>query len=69
MGLEVRVDRARCIASKSCVHAAPEAFALDDQQLATVLDPAAEPLESLIEAAESCPTGAISVFRDGQPLA
>ena len=69
MPVDVRVDRARCIATKSCVYAAPGTFELDDQRIATVIDPAAESLEVLIEAAENCPTGAISGFRDGQQLA
>ncbi len=69
MAVDVRVDPARCIATKSCVYAAPGTFELDDQRIATVIDPAAEPLEALIEAAETCPTGAISVFKDGQQLA
>lgn len=69
MGLEVRVDRTRCIASQSCVHAAPATFELDEQRIATVLDPEAEPRDAVLEAAETCPTGAISVFEDGQQLA
>lgn len=69
MALEVRVDRSRCIASKSCIHAAPGTFVLDDERIATVLDVDAEPLTALVEAAETCPTGAIAVFRDGEHLA
>ena len=69
MGVEVRVDRARCIGTKSCVYAAPGTFELDDQLISTVVDPEADPLEAVLEAAEVCPTAAISVFRDGQKLA
>lgn len=69
MAVEVRVNRARCIATKSCVYAAPGTFALDDQRVVTVLDPEAEPMEALLEAAECCPTGAIAVFKDDQQLA
>ena len=69
MGLEVRVDRSRCIATKSCTYAAPRTFELDDQLISTVVDPEGDPLEAVLEAAEECPTGAISVFRDGQQLA
>ena len=67
--MDVRVNRARCIATKSCIHAAPGTFELDDQRISTVIDPGAEPVEALIDAAESCPTNAISVFRDGRQLA
>jgi ferredoxin len=69
MGVEVRVDRARCIATKSCTYSAPGTFELDDQRISTVIDPEGDPLEAVIEAAENCPTGAISVFRDGRQLA
>ena len=69
MALEVRVDRTRCIGAKSCVYAAPGTFELDDQLISTVIDPEANPVPALVEAAESCPTGSISVFRDGEKLA
>jgi ferredoxin len=69
MALEVRVDRARCIATKSCVHAAPGVFELDEARISTVRDPGAEPLDAVVEAAERCPTSAISVFQDGRRLA
>ena len=68
MALDVRVDRARCIATKSCIHAAPGVFELDDVRISTVRDPNAEPLEAIVEAAENCPTSAISVFQDGRRL-
>jgi ferredoxin len=69
MPLEVRVNRARCIATKSCIHAAPAVFALDEMRISTVVDPDAEPRDIVIEAAENCPTSAISVFEDGRQLA
>ncbi|MFN2502810.1 MAG: ferredoxin [Acidimicrobiales bacterium] len=69
MGVEARVDRSRCIATKSCVYAAPGTFQLDEQRIAIVIDPAAEPLDVLIDAAENCPTAAISVFKDGEQVA
>lgn len=69
MTLEVRVDPSRCIASQSCVHAAPGTFELDEMRIASVIDPEGEPLDAVVMAAESCPTGAISVVQDGQRLA
>jgi ferredoxin len=68
MALEVRVNRARCIATKSCIHAAPGVFQLDDMRISTVIDPDGEPLAAVIEAAENCPTSAISVYKDGRQL-
>jgi ferredoxin len=67
--VEIRVSRARCIASKACVNTAPGVFALDDQRVSTVVDPAGEALATVIEAAEMCPTGAISVWKGDQQLA
>jgi ferredoxin len=68
-GLRVEVSRHKCIASKACVNRAPGVFELDATQVSSVRDPSGEPLETVIEAAEACPTGAITVFRDGQKLA
>lgn len=65
MALEVRVQRAVCIASKSCINAAPHTFRLDPTRVATVVDPEADPEADVVNAAECCPTGAISVFKDG----
>jgi ferredoxin len=42
---------------------------LDDAQIAMVLEPPRNPEHEVIEAAEACPTGAISVFRDGARIA
>lgn len=69
MTVEVEVHRGRCIGSKSCINAAPGAFELDAVNVAVVRSPLAEPLEILVEAAECCPTGAISVTKDGVRLA
>jgi len=69
MTLDVQVQRARCIATKSCMSAAPHTFALDPTQVATVTDGPGDPDEAGITAAEACPTGAISVYRDGVKIA
>jgi ferredoxin len=69
MALEVRVERARCIATKSCVNNAPGTFALDATMVSTVTDPGGDPEDDVVAAAEACPTGAISVFRDGIRIA
>ena len=69
MAVEVEVHRGRCIGSKSCINAAPGAFELDAVNVAVVRQPLTEPVEALVEAAECCPTGAISVTRDGEKLA
>lgn len=69
MSLEVRVDRARCIGMKSCISTAEHTFRLDPGGISTVLDPCGDPEEDVVAAAESCPTGAISVFKGGTRIA
>ncbi len=69
MTLDVRVQRARCIATKSCMSAAPHTFALDPTRVAAVTDAGGDPDDDVITAAEACPTGAISVYRDGVQIA
>jgi len=63
---EIRLQRARCIGSKCCTHAAPGVFAVDDNLTVAVVDPAGGTLEQVQLAADECPTGAISVVvQDG----
>jgi ferredoxin len=62
--LEVRVERARCIGSKTCVHRLPEVFQLDSSGIAVVAGPGRASDEELMAAAEDCPTGAISVSEE-----
>jgi ferredoxin len=52
-----QIDGPACIAHGDCALLAPEVFEVDD--IARVIGEA--PVEVLIEAAESCPAGAISV--------
>ena len=55
----VSIDQSRCIGAGNCVHIAPRAFQLDEENVAYVVDPASVPDEELLEAAQSCPTDAI----------
>ena len=68
MNIEVTVDREACIGAQNCVVAARGVFEIDDEGLAVVVDPGAAPVEQVIEAARSCPTGAIAVRVDGRPV-
>jgi ferredoxin len=68
VGLEVEIDRDACMGSGSCVFTAVGAFELDDDGIATVIDPAAAPEDDVLAAARRCPAHAISVRRDGEPL-
>jgi cytochrome P450/ferredoxin len=67
-GLEVRVDPDSCMGTGNCERLAPTVFNLDNG-LARVGDPGAADEEAIVQAALACPTGAITVRRDGQPLA
>jgi ferredoxin len=68
MGIEVDIDRDLCMGSGNCVFEAPGVFALDDDSIATVADPAGSPEDKVIAAARKCPTHAITVRRDGAAL-
>lgn len=68
MGLEVVIDRDRCIGSGNCAYWLPSVFELDDEGYASVVDPAGASHDEIVNAAQRCPTHAISVERDGQRL-
>lgn len=67
--IEITVDRSTCMGSGNCQFWAPHVFDLDDEGIATVVDPAGDPEDKVVLAARGCPTQAISVSRDGAPLA
>jgi len=54
--------------SGNCSFWAPGVFDLDDDGIAIVVDPNAQPEDKVILAAQGCPTQAISVTRDGTKL-
>ena len=63
------VDRPNCIAARSCVIVAPGVFQMDDEDLAYVVDPESEDDETILMAAESCPTLAIHLYdKDGKKV-
>ena len=68
MGLEVEIDRDLCMGSGNCVYEAPGVFDLDDDSVSMVVDPTASPEDRVLTAARKCPTGAITVRRDGVTL-
>ncbi len=67
--LEIRIDTDRCMGSGNCLFWAPETFDLGEAGYAVLVDPAATyaaPDEEKIRiAAQGCPVGAISLWRDG----
>ncbi|MCL6520584.1 MAG: ferredoxin [Armatimonadetes bacterium] len=60
------IDESLCIGDAICADICPEVFEMGDDNLAHVINenPGPELEEKVREAAEACPTGAISVEED-----
>lgn len=65
MSRRVEIDRDLCIGSGTCVRLVPAVFALDDEEIAVVLDPEAVDDGKLQLAADACPTEAIRIGDPG----
>lgn len=59
--VKIRVDREKCMGSGNCAFHAPATFDLDGDMKAVVIDSAGDPGEAVTNAAEGCPTSAITV--------
>jgi ferredoxin len=59
--LRVRVDHDICVGNAMCVTFASKAFRLNDNRQSEAVDPAADSVEKILEAAENCPVSAIFV--------
>ena len=59
--LQIQVDPDLCATCDICAQTAPNTFEIDNDGKAVVKDPAGDSEETIIEAAEGCPTAAISV--------
>jgi ferredoxin len=66
--LEVQVDPGMCMSAGECIFRAPKTFAFGEDGRSTVIDPAGDDEETVIDAARSCPNFAISVRRDGEVI-
>jgi ferredoxin len=65
----VSIDQSRCIGAANCVHIAPTVFQLDEENIAYLVDPKSVDDQTLLDAAESCPTNAIYLdTEDGKPV-
>jgi len=59
--LRIAVDQDKCVASTMCVNTARATFALDESGKSSVVNVQGDPEETILDAAESCPVGAISI--------
>lgn len=67
--IAVRIDRTLCVGFGDCITTAPEAFALDEEDVAVFKDPDSVPRWRLLEACAACPVDAITVEdQDGNQL-
>jgi ferredoxin len=60
MALKITVDREKCVGAAVCVETAPDVFELDDSNKSVVKSTAGDE-ETILAAAEGCPTEAITV--------
>lgn len=69
MAITVTVDDNVCISSGRCVADLPDVFRFDEDEIAEVKPDAALPgIDELVALARLCPSSAIQVAVDGQPL-
>ncbi len=61
---KVEVDRDLCIGAAPCVTVAPSVFQLDEENKAVVIDQKGADDETILLAAQSCPTQAIILYDD-----
>ena len=59
--LKISIDCDECIGDGACVEAAPETFALNDDEKAILLEGSTESRETILDAAEQCPVDIITV--------
>lgn len=69
-GLRVEIDRDLCVGFGDCVDAAPDAFELDDEEIAVFTAPEDASREELLRACRACPVDAITARdEDGDVVA
>lgn len=66
--IEIRTDREACMGSGNCHFLAEESFDLGEDGRVVVLETATFDEERLRRAADGCPVGAISLWRNGQRI-
>jgi ferredoxin len=62
--MKIEVDREACISVATCVQVAPNTFELDDEGIAIIKGMDKDSIETVVQAAKSCPVNAIIVHDD-----
>jgi ferredoxin len=63
----ITVDRTRCMGSGNCSYWAPNTFDLDDDGLSIVVNPDGDDAAKIQNAANGCPTQAITLSEAAPP--
>ena len=66
--LDIEIDWDLCMGSGNCMFWAPKTFDLSEDGHAVVIDPGGDDEERIRIAAQGCPVGAISLWRNGAQL-
>lgn len=67
--LRIEIDRRSCTGMAECIKYAPGVFALDEENIAIVVDASAATREQIIKAAQECPTQSIRLYElDGTQI-
>jgi len=61
---KIEIKKDKCIGAAPCLAVAPETFALDDENIAIIIDPKGNSDEEILAAAQVCPTAAIYIYDD-----
>ena len=68
-GLRIVIDRALCVGFGDCITEAPDAFRLDDHDVAVFVAPERVERARLVAACDACPVDAITVWDErGQQI-
>jgi ferredoxin len=59
---KIEIDREACIGDQACVNDAPETFEIDDENIAKVKNAAGDTPDTILTAAQNCPTDAIKLI-------
>ncbi len=63
--MRIRVDRTLCLGCEACAELVPDVLAMEDEIAVVTLEVIPDDMEEdVMEAVESCPTGAITIEED-----